>query len=120
MDRLFARGVKDAHLRVFMTCLIIGAPCGIAAFLVSSPYVFLALITLTHFFAFSFNGYAAAMVQLVSPPALRGRMAGLFVLMLIICGNGFGPLSVGTAARHRGTMRRCRLRQRTRRSARSR
>lgn len=96
VDRLYARGVTDAHLRVFGICMAVGAPCALLAFLAGNPVTFLILIALAHFFAFSFTGYASALVQLVSPAAARGRMAGLYVMMLVLFGNGLGPLLLGT------------------------
>lgn len=95
VDRFYARGMTDAHLRVFGGCMVVGAPCALLAFLAGNPITFLILIGLAHFFAFSFTGYASALVQLVSPAAARGRMAGLYVMMLVLFGNGLGPLLLG-------------------------
>ena len=100
VDRLFARGRTDAHLRVMMWCLIIAGPIGIAAFLATDPYVFLILEGLFFFFGLSYAGYAAASIQVVSPAAVRGRMAAGYLLVLIIVGAGLGPWTLGILNDH--------------------
>lgn len=100
VDRLFAKGRTDAHLRVMMWCLIVAGPIGIAAFLATNPYVFLVLECLFFFFGLSYAGYAAASVQVISPSAVRGRMAAAYLLVLIIVGNGLGPWTIGILNDH--------------------
>jgi MFS family permease len=95
VDRLVAKGRADAHFRVFLACLTIGAPAGILAFLSRDPTVFLVLATILFFFAFSYSGYAAAAVQAVSLPGARGRMAAMYQLLLILGGSGMGPWLIG-------------------------
>jgi MFS family permease len=90
-DKLFTGGRKDAHLRVFFWALIAGAPAGIVGFLLPDPIAFLACMTWLKLCCFSFIGYAAAAVQAISPQALRGRMAAVYLLVLALIGNGLGP-----------------------------
>lgn len=100
VDRLFSRGVRDAHLRVFLLCVLIGGACGVAAFQTADPYVFLVLLGFLHLFGFAFSGYAAALVQAISPHAVRGRMAAMYVLASIIIGSGLGPWIIGLLTQH--------------------
>jgi MFS family permease len=95
VDRVFAKGFKDAHLRVFLVSVAIGGSCGVLAFAVDSPYIFLGLLAVLHFFGFAFSGTGAALVQTIAPAAARARMAALYVLTSVIIGNGFGPWIVG-------------------------
>ncbi|MDB5470168.1 MAG: permease of the major facilitator superfamily [Caulobacter sp.] len=90
-DKLFSGGRKDAHLRVFFWALIAGAPVGIVGFLLPDPFAFLACMTWLKLCCFSFVGYAAAAIQAISPQALRGRMAAVYLLVLALIGNGLGP-----------------------------
>jgi MFS family permease len=91
VDKLLSRGYKDAHLRVFFTAVLLGTPVGLVGFLVKDPTVFLVCMFWLKLMAFSYIGYAAAAVQIVTPPALRGRMAALYLLALALIGNGGGP-----------------------------
>lgn len=100
VDRLFARGRKDAHLRVLATMLCIAFPIGLLAFSVADPYLFLGLELLLFFFGFSYSGYAASTVQAVAAPDARGRMAAIYLLLLVIVGNGLGPWTIGLLTTH--------------------
>lgn len=91
VDRLIARGYKDAHLRVFFTAVLVGTPVGLVGFMVDSPTLFLICIFWLKLMAFSYVGYAAAAVQSVTPPTLRGRMAALYLFSLALIGAGGGP-----------------------------
>jgi MFS family permease len=90
-DRLFSAGRKDAHLRVFFLAILIGAPVGAVGFLLPNPVLFLACMTVLKLCCFSYVGYAAAAIQAISPQALRGRMAAMYLLVLALVGNGIGP-----------------------------
>ncbi|WP_049758263.1 MFS transporter [Phenylobacterium zucineum] len=91
VDRLIARGHSDAHLQVFSASVLLATPVGIGAFLVDDPRVFLVCVFLLKMMAFSYIGYGAAAVQAVTPSALRGRMAAIYLLSLAIIGNAGGP-----------------------------
>ena len=90
-DWLLARGYKDAHLRLLIGEIVVAVPLGILAFSATNVYAFLALLFLFQMVGFTLVGYTGAAVQLVTPPALRGRMAALFLLTFAIVGSGLGP-----------------------------
>ena len=100
VDRLVARGYDDAHLRVLMLTLAFGVPLGVAGFLADNPYVALVMIFLLKLLVFSCFGYGAAAMQIITPQALRGRMAALYLLGMVLLGNGLGPFTVALLTEH--------------------
>lgn len=99
-DYLAGRGYRDAALRVFFVAIASGAPIGAIGFLVDSPVVFLVCIGWLQLLTFSYIGYAAAAVQAVTPQALRGRLAGCYLLVLALIGNGGGPSLIAFFSQH--------------------
>ena len=47
-----------------------------------------------YFFAMTFLGVAAAALQMITPSALRGRISGLFIMIITLIGFGIGPTLV--------------------------
>jgi MFS family permease len=78
VDRLFGRGRTDAHMRVYAVIALGMTACGIAAFQVSDPWLFLALAT-----------------PIASPNEMRGQVGALFLLVMNGIGMGLGPTLVG-------------------------
>lgn len=75
---LEARGVMQPRPRTAFILAMLWC-CAIAAFAVSSLYpLALALLFLTGFLELSFNSMAQTLVQLNAPPAIRGRVIGLY------------------------------------------
>ncbi|MDB5430062.1 MAG: hypothetical protein JWP35_1178 [Caulobacter sp.] len=95
VDRLYARGVRDAHVRFHMLAWAISLPAVIAAFFVGSPVAFLALMGLFYLFTYAFQGYSIAGLQLVTPAHFRGRMSSLYFTYLNLVGLAVGPTAVG-------------------------
>lgn len=94
VDRWFARGTKDAHLRYFVYANVIGAGAAIVAFqLADSLLVFLPAYVVLHFLQ-PFTGPAVAHLQMATPPEYRGRVSALFVLVFNLMGMCLGPPSV--------------------------
>lgn len=94
VDRLYARGMRDAHHRVHLVTTLIGGPAGAAAFLVNDPWVMLGLLGLCYGTLMSFGGTATGALQLVAPHSLRGRVASLYGVALAVGGAGLGPLLI--------------------------
>jgi len=93
VDAMFARGIRDAHLRYFA----FGAPLiiifGLLATQASSGMIYLLAIAPAFWFI-NIMGVAAASVQIVTPPQMRGRVSAIFLLVVNLVGLGFGPLVV--------------------------
>jgi len=91
VDRMFARGHKDAHVRYHLAGLAITIPALVAGLLAHNPAVFLAAAGLFYCVTYPFVGYAAAALQLHAPDALRGRVSASFLMGITIIGLGLGP-----------------------------
>lgn len=93
VDRWYASGRKDAHLSYYLWVLIITAPIVFLGLMSDSLGLFLAAVALAKGLTVNFLGIAAAQVQTISPPQMRGRLSGLFFLMVVaLLGTTFGAL----------------------------
>ena len=99
-DRLWSRGVKGSHYLVAASALTLSAPFGIVAFLSPSPWIFLLGIFVVYFAAAVSLNMGATSLQLLTPPALRGRLSGLYLFCTNMIGAGLGPLIVAMMTQH--------------------
>ncbi|WP_336962617.1 MFS transporter [Sphingobium aquiterrae] len=95
VDTLFKRGRKDAHLLWCLCTVLLCAPFGIAAFLVSNPWA-----TVVCYWAFmtlilSTASMGPATAQVVTPQHLRGRVSAIYVLATGLIAMAGGPAFVG-------------------------
>jgi MFS family permease len=101
VDRLFAKGMKDAHLVYFMWALILTTPIVIYALLSSNVWVYLGLIWIAQFATVNFLGFGSAAVQLTTPIALRGRMSALFSTAIVaLMGTSLGSSAPAWIAKY--------------------
>lgn len=94
-DWVFSKGVKDAHLRFFSWVLMALSPAIIGAFFVSNVYLFLLLYALIQLTTVPYIVYCSAIVSMLAPSQLRGRIMGLMLFITNIVGFGAGPAIVG-------------------------
>lgn len=95
VDCLYARGMKDVHLR-FYSWLVIGLlPAVALIFYVGNAYLFLALYGVVQFITVPFMIYISAIMALLAPSALRSRLIAIFMFVFNILGLGAGPAIVG-------------------------
>jgi MFS family permease len=93
IDRWYAKGRKDAHLTYYLWVLIATAPVVFLGLMADNVALFLGAIALAKGLTVNFLGIAAAQVQMISPPQMRGRLSGLFFLMVVaLLGTTFGAL----------------------------
>jgi MFS family permease len=90
VDWLYRRGVKDVHLRFYAWLVGCTMPVAIGLFLVKDAQLFLVMLAIVQVIAVPVTSYAATLIQVVTPPALRGRMAAISALFLVMIG-GLGP-----------------------------
>lgn len=95
VDRLFARGMRDAHLRFYTWTIVALSPAIIYAFLATNPYVFLACYALIQLITVPFIVYGSAIIALLAPAGLRGQLLGMLMFVFNIVGFGAGPAIVG-------------------------
>jgi MFS family permease len=94
VDRWFRAGCKDAHLRLFIVCGLLQVVLVVAAVAVRDP-----VFSVCGFVAWGLvancPGPAAAALQIVTPPALRGQVSAVYILVFNLMGAGFGGTIVG-------------------------
>lgn len=95
VDRWFARGRRDAHLRYFVYACLVGVVMAVVAFQLADGilWLFIPAYALLHFLQ-PFTGPAVAHLQIVTPNEYRGRVSALFVLVFNLMGMCLGPPSV--------------------------
>lgn len=90
VDRLYARGMKDAHVRYQWWGVLVAVPINIVALLSGNPWVFLVLNAVYYVLCYPFLGYAIAALQLHTPAPLRGRMSAWFIAVITMMGTFIG------------------------------
>ena len=93
IDRSFAGGRSDAHLRIYTVIALVLAIVGAAAFLVRDLPAFAVMMGLVMFLA-AVPGTASAALQVATPGRLRGRVSALFLFVYQMFGLGLGPTAV--------------------------
>lgn len=92
-DRLFGKGVPDAHLRVMRLSIVLGGPPLLAAVLM--PNASLALIMLAIAFpCMTMHGVGGVALQLITPNEYRARLTALYFFVVNLVGLGFGPMVI--------------------------
>jgi MFS family permease len=95
VDRFYRGGMRDAHLRVYGWMILGLSPAIIYAFFATNVYVFLACYALIQFITVPFIVYASAVIALLAPSRLRGRLLGACLFVFSLIGLGVGPTLVG-------------------------
>lgn len=94
MDWLFARGMRDVHVR-FYTWLLIGTlPLSVTVFLMRDPTLFMIAYALVAVVTIPSIAYVTSAAQVITPPRLRGRITALVSIPLALVGS-LGPMAVG-------------------------
>jgi MFS family permease len=95
VDKLFARGMKDAHMRFYSWLMLIVSPAAIGMFLIDSAWPFLAMYCVVQFVTVPFIVYVAGIVALVAPNTIRATLIAMFQFVFTMVGLGVGPAVVG-------------------------
>lgn len=100
VDKLFGRGMKDAHLR-FYSWLILGLmPVVAYMFFADNAYIFLICYCVAQFITVPFMVYVSSIMALLAPSTIRARMLAIFLFVFTILGLGVGPAIVGILTDH--------------------
>lgn len=99
-DRLFARGRRDAALFWAMCMTLCAIPFGVGAFLVSDPWLTIALVGGFLFCILATSSMGPALTQIVTPEAIRGRVTALSVMTTGAVAVIAGPSVVGLVTDH--------------------
>jgi len=94
VDALFKRGMKDAHFRFFMVSAPLMSVVMCAGFwLLPGHWTSLLAWAVLHFL-YPFSGAAAAHIQIITPPRLRGRVSAMYIFAYNFMGLCLGPTLV--------------------------
>ena len=94
-ERLLARGVVDATLRLPLIAAVTALPFAIAFPLVSSPMVALALLGLVTVLGTIPFGAGVATFPLVTPNRMRAQIMAVYLLVANLLSYSAGPLFIG-------------------------
>lgn len=92
--RLARAGVEAVYFKVQAGASILIVPLAAIAFSTDDPLLFLGAIGLAFTCSAMSVPQASTALQLITPPALRGRIAAVYVLWTSVVGAGLGPLLV--------------------------
>ncbi|MBU6268433.1 MAG: MFS transporter [Sphingomonadales bacterium] len=96
VDRLYARGMADAHLR-FYSWLIVGLLAPVMyMFFAGNVWVFLACYCVAQFITVPFMVYVSTVMALIAPAAARARLLAFFLFVFTAVGQGGGPALVAS------------------------
>lgn len=94
VERLYNRGMVDAHARIPAIGLCLTIPAMTGAILSGSPTAFLFASTLFWGVTYTYAGYAPAALQLGTPASLRASVGAVYVTFLSVMGLFIGPTMV--------------------------
>lgn len=93
VDWLYARGMRDAHIRFYTWVLGPAAALSAVVFFLPHALAFLIAFGVVQTITMGYLVYMAAVIQIITPVALRGRMTALFLLATTL-GVAAGPMAV--------------------------
>jgi MFS family permease len=100
VDRLFARGMTDAHLRFYSWLILALMPVIGYMFFATNPWIFLACYCVAQFITVPFMVYVSSVMALIAPGEIRSRMLASFLFVFTILGLGAGPAIVAGLTDH--------------------
>jgi MFS family permease len=93
-DRLFARGMKDAHFVWAAGAAILGIPICLMLFGTSDAWFAMIMFAVFFLVVAGMNAVGPAVLQIVTPSALSGRISSIYILA-VLAANSIGPTIVG-------------------------
>lgn len=94
IDMLYARGRRDIHVRFYTWLAFLALPAVAIVFWLPSPTAFIIVYACLQVTAFTFMVYLIPVLQIFTPPALKGQVTGAFLVTFAIVG-ALGPVMVG-------------------------
>lgn len=94
VERLYNRGMVDAHAKVPAIALCLSIPAMIAGILSHSPTAFLLASIVFWGATYTYAGYAPAALQLGTPASFRASIGAVYVTFLSVMGLFIGPTMV--------------------------
>jgi len=100
VDAMYKRGRRDAQLRWYAACLLVGTPFAIIATTNSNPWVFLGGIGIFQIMATPMPACALTALNLVTPNELRGTGVTVFNTVAALLGTSLGSVLVPFLSQH--------------------
>jgi MFS family permease len=94
VERLYNRGMVDAHAKIPAIALCLSVPAMIAGILSHSPTAFLLASVVFWGATYTYAGYAPAALQLGTPSSFRASVGAVYVTFLSVMGLFIGPTMV--------------------------
>lgn len=94
IDRMFAGGRRDIHLRLFILTAALQLVAIWLALTAATLPMFILFYSVFIFLS-CYSGGAAAALQVVTPGEFRGQVAAGYLFVFNLLGNGIGPVLVG-------------------------
>lgn len=98
-DRMFAKGVADAHLRVMRLSILLGGPPLLAAALMPDATLAFVMLALA-FPMLTMHGVGTVALQFITPNEYRARVTALYFFVVNLAGLGFGPMLMALLTDH--------------------
>lgn len=92
-DRLYARGIADAHLRVMRLSILLGGPPLLATALMPDSTLAFVMLAVAYP-CMTLHGVGGVALQLITPNEYRARMTALYFFIVNLVGLGFGPMLI--------------------------
>ena len=96
VDRLFAKGMRDAHLRFYSWLIVALLPAVGYMFFAGNVWGFLACYCVAQFITVPFMVYVSTVMALIAPPSARARLLAFFLFVFTLIGQGAGPALVAS------------------------
>lgn len=96
-DKLYARGYRDAKMRIGVFVGLAWIPFGLIYPLMPNMYLVVAFIIPPSFIGAMTIGVAPAAIQEIMPNTLRGQASAIYIFFNSLIGLGLGPWAVGLA-----------------------
>jgi len=100
VDKLAARGIRDAPLRLFLFMALLSLPFSLVAYLAAdSTLAVIGMFVIASLFYPSLS-FGTITIQQISPDDLKGQMTGAFLSFANFFGLAIGPALVGFLTQH--------------------
>lgn len=92
-DKMFQKGRVDAHLRTMLIAIVLGGPLLVAAPLMPTAGLAIAMLAAA-MLVITMHGIAAGALQLIAPNGLRAQLSAVYGFVVSLIGLGLGPTSM--------------------------
>ncbi|QCY14743.1 MFS transporter [Pseudomonas sp. MPC6] len=100
IDWMVKRGYKDAHIRFYTFILVLSLPAMGVAFTTNDFNVFVVAYAVLDIILLNSVFYVSATIQLMAPSHLRGRVMGMFILVVGTVAPTISPTLVAIITEH--------------------